>query len=438
MKKLLIFILVIAISSCSTSTDQNSNSNTPIPPVVPLAPSYLTGDVLSTTQIKLEWLDNSTDEMGFKIERKTVSTNYAVVGTANQNMFIFSDSGLTPNTTYTYRVCAYNANGNSTSYSNEVTLTTPEITIPTVNTKYASLLTQSSIKSGGNLVNDGGSAIITSGVCWSTSHNPTIALPTKTIDGIQTSSGGEYFLSTITGLIVNTTYYIKAYSTNSIGTAYGNEISFTIPNFLSITMNDIDGNSYQSVKICNQTWILTNLDVSKYSDGTPIPQVTNMSEWLSLTTGAWCYYNNDPANGAVYGKLYNWGAVAGIYDAASGADPALRKKLAPTGWHIPTDAEWTQLTDCLGGESVAGGKMKEAGMTHWNDDFSDNESGFTALPGGAIISIGSNLNEFGYWWSSSLNGDWYAYSRYMYTRNYITQSNSSMLSCGLSVRCLKD
>jgi uncharacterized protein (TIGR02145 family) len=110
-------------------------------------------------------------------------------------------------------------------------------------------------------------------------------------------------------------------------------------------VTDIDGDQYNSVIIGTQEWQKENLNVSKYSDGTPIPQVTNASNWASLSTGAWCYYNNDPANGAIYGKLYNWYAVAGIHDAASLTNPDLRKKLAPTGWHIPTDTEWTTIKD---------------------------------------------------------------------------------------------
>jgi len=111
----------------------------------------------------------------------------------------------------------------------------------------------------------------------------------------------------------------------------------------------IDGTSTTPtplVTIGTQTWTSKNLDVATYSDGTVIPQVTDQTAWANLTTGAWCYYNNDAANGTTYGKLYNWCAVAGIHDT----DPdTLNKKLAPTGWHVPTDDEWTTLTTELGG-----------------------------------------------------------------------------------------
>ena len=241
----------------------------------------------------------------------------------------------------------------------------------------------------------------------------------------------------------------------SIKTADMDSITFKRPpvnptgiNIAGPNVTDIDGNTYQSVTNCGLTFTKQNLNVSKYSDGTPIPQVTDPTQWQNLTTGAWCYYNNDPANEAIYGKLYNWYAVAGIYDAASAANPALRKKLAPTGWHIPADPEWTQLTDCLGGVPVAGGKMKstgtiQAGTGLWQDPntAATNESGFSGLAAGfcglygTFDSIGYNGN----WWSSSesstASGAWYRHlgSNYGYAYRFNPNKRS-----GFSVRCLRD
>jgi uncharacterized protein (TIGR02145 family) len=223
----------------------------------------------------------------------------------------------------------------------------------------------------------------------------------------------------------------------------------------SIKTADLDSITFRrpyanlpNVTICNQIWTTQNLDVSTYSDGTPIPQVTDPTQWTNLTTGAWCYYNNDPANAAVYGKLYNWYAVAGIYDAASAANPALRKKLAPTGWHIPTDAEWTQLTDCLGGAAIAGGKMKSTGTVQavtglWEDPntAATNESGFTGLPGGFRYQ-GSSLFYYigsgGLWWSSSesLNGD--VWSRSLFNNSGQVFTFVDPKATGFSVRCVRD
>jgi uncharacterized protein (TIGR02145 family) len=150
-----------------------------------------------------------------------------------------------------------------------------------------------------------------------------------------------------------------------------------------------------SVIIGTQTWMLRNLDVITYRNGDSIPQVTDPTQWSGLTTGAWCWYNNDSANGAVYGKLYNWYAVNDS------------RGLAPAGYHIPTASEWQTLTNALGGLSLAGGDLKEAGTTHWSDPNTGatNNSGFTGLPGGnrgAFNGTFSNINNIGYWWTSSI------------------------------------
>ena len=148
-----------------------------------------------------------------------------------------------------------------------------------------------------------------------------------------------------------------------------------------------------NVKIGEQTWMVKNLDVDHYRNGDPIPQVTDQTAWANLTTGAWCYYNGDATQGSTYGKLYNWYAVS---------DP---RGLAPAGWHIPSDEEWTTLEKSLGGSSVAGGKMKETGTLHWETPNSggNNSSGWAGLPGGcrSVNGFFSSVKENGFWWSSS-------------------------------------
>lgn len=197
------------------------------------------------------------------------------------------------------------------------------------------------------------------------------------------------------------------------------------------------------VTICQQVWMLKNLDVTTYSDGTPIPEVTDPTAWINLTTGAWCHYDNNPANDAIYGKLYNWYAVVGIYDAASASNPALRKQLAPTGWHIPSDTEWTALTTCLGGTSVAGGKLKEAGTTNWTtpNTGANNTSGFTALPAGArygtdglFQGIFTNAS----FWSTTQTGTTNAYCRNLYSNQAGSYRFDYDRKSGFSVRCLND
>jgi uncharacterized protein (TIGR02145 family) len=203
-----------------------------------------------------------------------------------------------------------------------------------------------------------------------------------------------------------------------------------------------------NVTIGTQIWSSTNLDVTTYRDGTPIPQVTDPSQWGNLTTGAWCYYNNDPANGAIYGKLYNWYAVAGIHDT----DPNTPNKiLAPTGWHIPSDSEWSTLINYLdpnanGGSTtpnIAGGAIKESGTIHWASPNAGatNSSGFSGLPGGYRTASGGGFIDITYrsnWWSSTEFDSSIAWRRNVdYDFANVGRSNIYM-TFGFSVRCIKN
>jgi uncharacterized protein (TIGR02145 family) len=174
-----------------------------------------------------------------------------------------------------------------------------------------------------------------------------------------------------------------------------------------------------------------NLDVSTYRNGDPIPKVTNDVAWAALTTGAYCYFNNDSASyAATYGKLYNWYA---INDS---------RGLAPEGWHIPTEFEWTTLSNCLGGDALADDLMKEIGTTHWPDPNtgSTNLSGFTALPGGYRDGGGSFVlnGQFGAWWSSTeTNADEAWFSLLDYLDEELIRGDLDK-HFGFSIRCLKD
>jgi len=186
-----------------------------------------------------------------------------------------------------------------------------------------------------------------------------------------------------------------------------------------------------SITICSQVWMAKNLDVATYRNGDPIPKVTDDAAWAALTTGAYCYYDNDSATyAATYGKLYNWYAVN---------DP---RGLAPAGWHIPTDAEWTTVETCLGGNSVAGGAMKEIGTTHWisPNTGATNSSGFTGLPGGWRWTVGGSMSIGfdGYWWSSTeyLTTNARACDLF-YLQGGLGRDGSQKRS-GYSVRCIKD
>ena len=194
-----------------------------------------------------------------------------------------------------------------------------------------------------------------------------------------------------------------------------------------------------TIQIGSQKWMSKNLDVAFYRNGDPIPQVTDATAWAALTTGAWCYYNNDPTQGNKYGKLYNWYAVN---------DP---RGLAPQGWHVPSDAEWTTLETTLGGSSVAGGKMKEAGTVNWTtpNTAADNSSSFAGLPGGSryvtmvspptMTSMFVSIGDAGGWWSSTLDGATnFAYLRAVNHNVASVTRGPDSKAIGWSVRCIKD
>jgi uncharacterized protein (TIGR02145 family) len=201
---------------------------------------------------------------------------------------------------------------------------------------------------------------------------------------------------------------------------------------LTVQGTSVNPCNIQTVTIGTQVWMRRNLDVTSYRNGDPIPQVTDPFQWEFLTTGAWCYYGNDPSTGAMYGKLYNWYALN---------DP---RGLAPAGWHIPSDGEWTTLTDFLGGALVAGRKMKA--VTGWKDPndpkiSGDNSSGFTALPGGYRWEYGGQFETIyanGIWWSSTVKNTDSASIRFL-TYNTVDVGKAYLrMPAGCSVRCLKD
>ena len=194
------------------------------------------------------------------------------------------------------------------------------------------------------------------------------------------------------------------------------------------------------VTIGTQIWTGCNATVETYEDGTIIPQVTNAGQWASLTTGAWCYYNNDPAN-AQYGKLYNWYAVAGIHNAASLSNPALRKKLAPTGYHVPSNTEFSTLFTTVGGGTSAGFHLREPGTCHWasTNNAMLNTYGFSALGGGTKDwdNVFRNLKNFGWWWTSQGIGTANAFY-YRIDVNGQIMTSTFYSYVGMSVRFIKD
>lgn len=224
------------------------------------------------------------------------------------------------------------------------------------------------------------------------------------------------------------TTYLRDYATNNTGTTSENQQSFTTT-ATSQTVTDIDGNYYDTVHIGNQIWFKQNLKTTRYRNGGSIPHVVGKTEWIALGTGAWCNYDNDVANNAIYGKLYNWFSTLG-------------DTLCPTGWHVPSDTDMTILTDYLGGGNVAGGKMKSVGTVLWQspNTGATNESGFSALSGGFRDFDGNFYNIRGiavFWSATEFDGD-FAWFRKLITDSGNVDRSLSFQSFGASVRCLKD
>lgn len=199
-------------------------------------------------------------------------------------------------------------------------------------------------------------------------------------------------------------------------------------------ITDIDGNTYKTVFIGTQQWMAENLKVSKYNDGTKILNITDDIEWSNLNQASWVYYNNDLSQNKKYGKLYNWY----VLNLSTNGN----KNLCPTGWHIPSENEWTVLTEYLGGENIAGGKMKEVGTINWSDPNTDatNISLFNGLPGGFRFSSGyyTYIHYIGSWWSSTENDIDNAWKINLVRNNSLANIKLEHKNSGLSVRCIKD
>lgn len=264
------------------------------------------------------------------------------------------------------------------------------------------------------------------GICWSTTN----ATPDLNAHIVRATSEGGKFSANLLGLQPLTTYYVRAFFTSKndgslfSAAANANGKIITYGNARSFKTLDMP-----TVKICNHIWMQKNLDVETYQNGDTIPQVTDLATWRNLTTGAWCYLANDSINyGPVYGRLYNYYAVV---------DP---RGLAPAGWHVSTYYDWNEMKMMLGGQYVAGPKLKETGTAHWVlNDGATNSSGFTALPGEARLSnvvSESSPGKVGAWWTSdgwSYHLLWISNSLDGFPSAYGEGKND-----GFSVRCVKN
>jgi uncharacterized protein (TIGR02145 family) len=299
-------------------------------------------------------------------------------------------------------------------------------------------ITQANATVTGNVVSDGGFAITERGICYSEDPNPTIE--DNVVSG---GSGTGLFTAQITGLTAQVTYYVRAYATNSEGTSYSQQSSFTAVEIEYGSVTDADGNEYRTVTIGNQEWMAQNLKTTKYRDGTDIPLVANYEQWEALTTGAYSVYNDN------YGALYNWFAVND-------------KEICPAGWSVPSDAQWTQLTEYIinnfafGGESVGrslkscrqvnspqGGDCQTTVHPRWNANNTHHGTdnfGFAGLPGGNRGTTGnySGLGAYGFFWTSSQADADAAWGRGLNEANSSLSRNQHNKKLGFSIRCIKN
>jgi uncharacterized protein (TIGR02145 family) len=275
---------------------------------------------------------------------------------------------------------------------------------------------------GCTVESDGGSAFVC-GIYMGLSQNPEIS-------GTQFQIGSDtgVFLGQVIGLSPDTQYFVKAYAKNAKGESLGDQIDFTTPG----TITDYDNNVYETVKMGNKLWMAINLRTTHYLNGdligTTNPSTLDISGEDSPKY-QWSY-GGDEANTLIYGKLYTYYAITDS------------RKVCPTGWHVPSDSEWTTLESVLGGFYIAGSKLKEAGNSHWISPYNldaTNESCFKALPGGYRNPTGfSYIGNYGYWWSATEGDVNNAWVRSLFVQDSQISRMNFMKKSGASVRCLKD
>ena len=303
-------------------------------------------------------------------------------------------------------------------------------TPPVLTTDTVTAILPTSAISGGNISSDGGAPVTRRGVCWSTTPYPQIT-DQHTSDG----TGSVAFTSQMTNLISDTLHYVRAYAINSVGISYGNMLSFRTLKVVYYGIKDIDGNLYGILDIGDQKWLNMNLRVTKYRNGDAIPSVSSDAQWKIQTSGALCAFDNSAANSVTYGYLYNWHAVNDS------------RGLCPDGWHIASESDWSKLATFLGGDSIAGGKLKSTGTIEMGSGLwyepnvkATNSVKFTGLPGGYRINYGNfySLGNVACFWSSTDSNSVNAWNYILDANNAGLKQNFNLKTNGFSVRCCKD
>lgn len=435
-----ILLTLIALTLLFATCKKDSTSVQPTAQVLPILTTLV--DTSSITRSTAKVGGNIASDGGATVSVRGVCYNTNPNPTKENNTII-SGSGTDIfscdliNLTYStkYYVRAYATNSKGTAYGNEISFTSHAITTATLKTN--ATVTSTTISRAivnGEVLDDGGSPVTARGICWGTLQIPTIS-DNKTIEG----SGVGSFNSALNNLTSNTTFYLRAFATNNIGTSYGEVITI---------VTDVEGNIYNTIKIGAQIWMVENLKVTKFNNGANIPNGIAQSVWLYISappSPLYCWYNNDINNKNIYGALYNWLAVnSGL--------------LSPPGWHIPSNEDFRLLIHFLDpntfdtsvtlfgipyinfSSNIAGKKLAEKGSVHWEVANGTNESGFTALPGGWRNEGNpdfTGLKNGGIWWSSS-NVQENNSNCLRLTEGSLVNNFPDGLRQGFSVRCVKN
>jgi len=379
----------------------------------------------------------------------TTSDSHTTDGTGT-GVFSSNITGLSAITKYYVRAYATNAFG--TVYGDTASFITIGFP-PTVITTAASSTTSNSAVTGGNVTSDGGVTVTERGICYNTTGTPTMA------DNVITSgSGTGSFTTNMTGLTPTTTYYVRAYAINAVDTAYGLTINFTTANSWTCgvsTITDYDNNVYNTVQIGTQCWMKENLKTEHYANGTAI----SLGNSTTSTSTKYRYYpNNNSSNVATYGYLYNWPAVMNGASASS-ANPSGVQGVCPNGWHVPSDAEWIQLTNYVSGQSqyLCGSTSSYiakalAATSTWNSSSNscavgntpsnNNKTGLSILAAGYYYGSYSGLGERAYFWTTTAYDSDNAYRRYL-LYDYANVNGQTWTAytgkyTAYTIRCLKD
>jgi uncharacterized protein (TIGR02145 family) len=374
-------------------------------------PSDLTSSATSDSEIEIVWVDNCDFESGYLLERDS-GEGFEQLVQFSENITRYQDMSLEYGLDYIYRVAAYSALNTSQWESSSFVNTT--ILVPTSFSASAISNTEIELTWVDNCNYEEGYTVERDS---GTGFSQIVELGANVTSYIDDSvSYGDVYV-----------YRIMCYTTQN-QSEYSNEIE---PYFWQ-TLTDIDGNVYETIRIGDQLWMAENLKVTHYSDGSAISGDGN---WTNTSAGAYSIYNGDASNEvSTYGALYNWFAATDS------------RNIAPDGWHVPTDSEWHVLVESLGGAAVAGGKLKEAGTTHWSNPNTGatNESSFTALPGGFrnyYYESGSPyhfMNTSGYFWTDSEDDSLTAWSRSLSKETSEVSSHDAYKRSGYSIRCIKD